>query len=257
MGLKVDNMSTVSADAAVPGRMRGILVRLVGAFAGLVQVRSRFGFSAMLRCAAAQLCGRLCGLVVAQVVWLDVGEVLATAASAPGFCFREVSAAELVEHARDPENDLDAEMAARAGDGRNICFAAFDGDRLAAYGWYARHSIEAEHCFGFGLALPPDVVYMYKGFTHPDYRGQRLHGIAMGLALQHLSHDGIRALISTVDWTNEASLRSCARSGYRQIGQLIRWKLGRWEPQFSTACLRARAVKLIRPAPDAVRLTIV
>ena len=241
-------MATAGLVPAVPGRLRNTVLRVSGVLTSLGEVRARYGLGAMCRTLAARVGARLCGLVVVQVVWLDVGEVLAAAASAPGFCFREVTAAELMQPARDPANDLDAETAARAADGRNICFAAFDGHRLAAYGWYARHCIEPEHCFGFGLALPPDVVYMYKGFTHPDYRGRRLHGIAMSLALQHLSRDGITALISTVDWTNEASLRSCARSGYRQIGRLIRWNLAGRRPQLSTAQLRARGVQLTNPA---------
>ena len=34
---------------------------------------------------------------------------------------------------------------------------------------------------------PADVAYMYNGFTSPDFRGKRLHGLAMGLALRALA----------------------------------------------------------------------
>ena len=241
----------MSAAIKVGAASRGVCGRLAdrvtAMLASLAAVRNQFGTTAVLRALAARVGARLCGLVVAQVVWLDVGEVLATAASAPGFCFRELTPAEVVEYARDPSNDLEPEFVRRAGDGRNICYAALDGQRLAAYGWYARESIEAEHCFGFGLSLPPEVAYMYKGYTHPDYRGLRLHGITMGLALRHLSQSGVTALISTVDWTNEASLHSCARSGYRRLGQLIRCRLGGWEPHLVTAKARRQGVEVLHP----------
>jgi ribosomal protein S18 acetylase RimI-like enzyme len=234
-----------------------LTARLIAAIARLSDVRSRFGLSAACRTIAARIGSRLCGLVVTQVVWLDVGEALATAASAPGFCFRELTPAEIVQYARDPGNDLDPQFAQRAEDGRNICFAALDGARLAAYGWYAREGIEAEHCFGFALRLPHDVAYMYKGFTHPDYRGQRLHGIAMGLALQHLSRqEGIRALVSTVEWTNEASLRSCTRLGYRRLGQLVRFRFAGRDWRLTARALRGHGIGVVRPG-RAARTTMV
>ena len=241
-------MSAATEVGPAPqGILRGVVCRGTALLSSLAAVRERFGTIALLRAFAARLGARFCGLVVAHVVWLDIGEVLATAASAPGFCFKELTPAELAEYARDPSNDLEPEVVNRAGDGRNICYAALDGPRLAAYGWYARESIEAEHCFGFELALPSDVAYMYKGYTHPDYRGLRLHGITMGLALKHLSHNGVQSLISTVNWTNDASLRSCGRSGYRRMGQLIRCRVGRWEPHLVTAKARRQGVQVLHP----------
>jgi RimJ/RimL family protein N-acetyltransferase len=202
--------------------------------------------------------GKVVNLKVVHVVWLDVSEVSVSAASYPDFTFRFLSADEISRFARDPAYDLDPEMAQRAADGRNSCFAALDGDRMAAYGWYAREWIEPEHCDGFGLRMPREVVYMYKGFTHPDFRGKRLHGAVMGLALRDFAADGVRALISTVEWTNDASLKSCARLGYRQIGLLARARvLGRaWWRTSSKA--RERGVEIVAPgAAKSCNLTIV
>jgi RimJ/RimL family protein N-acetyltransferase len=220
--------------------------------------QSRFGWQSALRLVADRVGETLLGLKVVHVVWLDVGEVVVSAASYPAFTFRFLSSDEVASYAADPAYDLEPEMARRAADGRNSCFAALDGERLAAYGWYARDWIEPEHCDGFGLRMPADVVYMYKGFTHPDYRGQRLHGAVMGLALRDFAADGVRALISTVEWTNDASLKSCARLGYRQLGLLARARfLGRsWWRTSSKA--RERGVEIVTPDdPKTGKLTIV
>ena len=220
--------------------------------------QTRFGWRSMLRLVADRVGGRLLNLKIVNVVWLDVGEVAVTAASLPDFTFRFLSPDEVAHYAADPAHDLEPDLADRAADGRNSCFAALDGDRLAAYGWYAREWIEPEHCYGFGLRMPAEVAYMYKGFTHPDYRGKRLHGAVMGLALRAFSEHGVRALISTVEWTNDASLKSCARLGYRQIGQLAHARfLGRscWRTSSKT---RERGVQIVTPRNASTgKLTIV
>lgn len=220
--------------------------------------QTRFGWSSMLRLVADRVGERLIGLSVSHVVWLDVEEVVVTAASLPKFSFRFLTSAEVARCAADPIYDLEPELAARAADGRNSCFGALDGERLAAYGWYAREWIEPEHCDGFGLRMPPSVIYMYKGFTHPDYRGQRLHGAIMGLALREFAKDGVRALISTVEWTNDASLKSCARLGYRRIGVLARANVFGWPWRRTGRKVRERGVEIVTPSNAAGRtLTIV
>jgi len=74
------------------------------------------------------------------------------------------------------------------------------------------------------MAFPPDVAYMYKGLTHADFRGPRLHALSMGLALQDLAQYGVTKLVSLLESTNWASRRSCARLGYVDLG--LRLSLG-------------------------------
>ena len=148
-------------------------------------------------------------------------ELTATSAESPdGFTARFLTPGEVAAFAADPANDLDPDAAARARRG-DRCFGVLDGDALAASGWYALEVAEPRHCFGFGMRLPADAAYMYKGFTHPDYRGRRLHGYVMSLALRGLADEGVVRLVSTVDWTNAASLRSCWRLGYESLGRVV------------------------------------
>src|SRR5699024_6299583 len=117
--------------------------------------------------------------------------------------------------ARDPENALDASFLNEALAKGDRCYAILDGERLAAYGWYSRQPTRIdppELLLGFDAGY----VYMYKGLTRHEYRGQRLHAIGMNRALQHYLEQGAKGLVSYVESTNVDSLKSCFRLGYRQ-----------------------------------------
>lgn len=185
-----------------------------------VQIRQQYGVRIAMHQIIARLLRSVFRLQVIEVISLDETDLKDTPMYAPEIRFRFLTAAEVANFSCDPANELGPEFAGRIVSGNDCCMAALDGDRLAAYGWYARGSVEAEHNFGTAMSYPEHMVYMYKGFTHPDYRGLRLHGIGMSLALQKLSGSGVCSLISTVEWTNTASLRSCDKLGYRRLGRL-------------------------------------
>src|SRR4051812_376829 len=124
----------------------------------------------------------------------------------------------------DPRFDLSPRFLREALAKGDQCYGILDGDRLASFGWYSavptRISDDLRFCFD------RRYVYMYKGFTDPDYRGQRLHALGMTAALQQFRGRGAEGLVSYVEATNFDSLRSCYRMGYTNVGQIY--------------CLRAR-----------------
>ena len=156
-----------------------------------------------------------------RVLWLDVEWLNAPGPVAQGFQFRFLSPEEVERYANDPTYLLDASMAERVRAGADLCYAALQGEKLAAFGWYALDSIEGEHADGISLSYPADVAFMYFGFTHPDYRGAPLHGAGMANALAEPGKRGVTKLVSFVDWRNWASLKSCYRLGYRDLGLLV------------------------------------
>ncbi|MCA9087060.1 MAG: GNAT family N-acetyltransferase [Planctomycetaceae bacterium] len=188
----------------------------------LFSIWRKSGTGSLLRYAADRLGKRLLSLQVVELVWLEASKIQLTEDANPGFTFRFLAPEEVAAHAQLPENQLDQEMVARAAAGSDLCFAVLQNGRLASYGWYALRGVEGRHNFGVSMSYPDSVAYMYKGFTHRDFRGLRLHGIGMKRALLQLNQRGIHALVSTVDWTNTASLRSCDRLGYQRLGQIIR-----------------------------------
>ena len=67
---------------------------------------------------------------------------------------------------------------------------------------------------------------MYNGFTHPSFRGQRLHAVSMMAALRSYAREGLTGLVSYVVAPNFSSLKSCFRMGYVNFGYVAVTKLG-------------------------------
>jgi GNAT superfamily N-acetyltransferase len=133
----------------------------------------------------------------------------------------------LWRYSRHPDYDLNEESVRRALAAKDDCFAILDGDTLAAYGWYSRSS-PVHLSDTLKLHFDSQWAYMYRGFTHPAYRGQRLHAIGMTMALEALRARGAKGLVSFVERRNEASLKSCYRMGYRDFGMICEVRLGRF-----------------------------
>jgi hypothetical protein len=130
----------------------------------------------------------------------------------------------LRKFAQDPGTYLSEEWIERARLHGDECLGICDGETLAAYGWYAHKPvpIDPEDIL---LYFNNDYVYMYAGFTRPEYRGQRLHGIGMSLALQHYLNRGYKGLVSCIESHNFDSLKSSLRMGYVEFGTLYILKL--------------------------------
>lgn len=140
------------------------------------------------------------------------------------FTCRFLSAKELREYSLHAENDLPPDFVEQAAQREDKCFAILDGAVLASYGFYSTQptlliaSEDAEK--SLYLRFNDSFVYMFRGFTHPDYRGQRLHALGMGLAMQHFCAQGKLGLISYVEAQNFSSLKSVERLGYRIFGRI-------------------------------------
>jgi hypothetical protein len=137
---------------------------------------------------------------------------------APGFHGSFVEPAALERFARAGTHELDLAFLNEAAERGDRCYALFEGDALASYGWYARQPTAIdEH---FTLHFDPAYTYMFKGYTLPEHRGKRLHAVGMCRALRALTEEGQRGLVSYVASNNFASLRSIARMGYRIFGEV-------------------------------------
>lgn len=137
------------------------------------------------------------------------------------FRLRFASPEEVLRTALDPEvaAEMSVEFARGALDRGDECYAVFDGDRMVSFGWYStRPTPVADDVL---LHFDPSWVYMYKGYTLRDFRGQRLHGIGMSHAARDLTARGARGLISYVKSNNFPSLRSIERMGYRVFGEVF------------------------------------
>ena len=193
----------------------------------LKKICNRFGAVSGGKFLADQALTRLCSVQGVEFVFLHKDSLPAEIELPSGFQARFLSPEELLPFTQDPSNNLELEMVERLRQGKDFCYAALHDNRLAAYGWYSLRDIEAEHNFGISMKFPENYAYMYKGFTHTDFRGKRLHGILMGRALQELGAKGVEALVSSVSWTNFASLISCDKLGYERLGRVWSTRKGK------------------------------
>lgn len=133
--------------------------------------------------------------------------------------YRFLSEKELFEFAKNPKHQLTKSFIEQALLKNDHCFAILEGDKLASYGWYSSEptNINSELILNFKNSY----VYMYKGYTSDEYRGQRLHAIGMARALEAFTLKGFDGLISYVETNNYSSLKSVYRMGYKNIGRLM------------------------------------
>ena len=152
----------------------------------------------------------LCGVLLERVApaFLEIP---------PGYTGGFLTPEQLSAYAEDPANEMPADFLADALGKGDLCYGLLYGGQLAAYGWYSRKPtrIDPPHLV---LHFSDDYVYMYKGYTHPEHRGKRLHAIGMNLALKHFLEQGQKGLISYVESQNFDSLKSVFRLGYEQFG---------------------------------------
>ncbi len=163
-----------------------------------------------------------------------------------------LDAAALGRLAADASAELSPQFVHEAIAAGDECYAFCEGARLAAYSWYSTRPTPAVSP-QLLLHFAPGYVYMYKGFTAPAHRGQRLHAIGKTRALRHYLGKGYRGLISYVESTNFDSLKSNARMGYRTFGSIYVVRLfGRYFAFSTPGCRRfefriERAAVVARP----------
>jgi|GEM_PF-603156 len=142
----------------------------------------------------------------------------------------------LRKFALNPENGMSERFIEEALSKGDECYGICDGHQLASYGWYSFRPTRIDPP-DLQLRFSSEYVYMYKGFTHVRYRGQRLHAIGMTLALQHYLDRGYRGLVSYVESNNFDSLKSVSRMGYEEFGSIYLVKaFGRYLTHRSRGC---------------------
>ena len=229
-----------------------ILKRLHHKVTKASQIRRDFGFRAVLQYAANVVGLPLCHFEATTIVWLSPERMNIALDLPDDTQMRFLTADEVATFAEDPQYAFKESLVRKSQFDSDLCFAAFVDGTLASYGWYTLNSEVPADDFGLMMSVPPNAAYMHNGFTHPDFRGRRLHGIGMGRALHALTDRGIDALLSDVDWANHASLRSCRRLGYDFLGNL--YAIGRpWRCSVSPRAARSLGVTFDRRSQNDIQ----
>ncbi len=145
---------------------------------------------------------------------------------------RALTSDELVELSKNPDYDLTHSVAVEgvAQNANRHCFATFNDGVVSAYIFIATGLVTPEMNSagsgfgGIGMILPANVMYLYKGFTLPKYRGQRQVNIAVVAGADALV-DSSGWMISTVETNNAASIKMLENVGLHRQDQLKEYRI--------------------------------
>jgi ribosomal protein S18 acetylase RimI-like enzyme len=108
--------------------------------------------------------------------------------------------------------------------GGRRCYAAWDGDRIAAYGWASRGSEcvgELERAFH----MAPDEAYIWDCVTLPEYRGRGLYSALLAYMFSELRDAGVRRIWIGASLDNQPSIKGFMNAGFRPAIKLVYGRL--------------------------------
>ncbi len=162
--------------------------------------------------------------------------------------YRLLTESELIEFSSDPEVDMNAEKMKSNFAKGDICVGAIENGELIAYLWSA--CSPTKHVENLYVDFGPKARYLYKGFTRPAYRGQRIQSMLSSLA-DDLSPKDRTHSITFIETHNYASIHTAKYHGNKIIGYAGYWKLfGRYIVFHSRGARKLGFRFFIRPAAN-------
>lgn len=148
------------------------------------------------------------------------------------------SARAMRRFANDPQTDISPAFVNEAIRRGDACYGVCHAGRLVSSSWYSTRPTPIGPPEAV-LHFDAQWVYMYKAFTQPSHRGQRLYEAGVSRALAHYRAKGARGLLACVDATNLDSLKALRRMGGRTFGSAYLLRLfGRLFAFSSPGCKR-------------------
>jgi len=138
--------------------------------------------------------------------------------------FRFLDPYELARFADDPRMELSPEFVDRIEGPFDYCYAATLDGKLVGYCFLALNSIEPDQNrpgppgTGIGFVFRRNVAFRYKGFVHPDYRGQKIYPQLINAMALAMRKRGVRFLFSTTEVSNFAASACFRRLRYKFLG---------------------------------------
>jgi GNAT superfamily N-acetyltransferase len=130
--------------------------------------------------------------------------------------YRLMSETDVLPLCADASLDLSAAKV-RAAFGRgDVCVAAFEGAALAGYCWFALSA--APHMDRAWIDFPPDVVYTYKSYVRPAFRGRGIAAAMYSYADPEFLERGRVNAIICVESHNRPALAAAKRGGFAAAG---------------------------------------
>ena len=127
---------------------------------------------------------------------------------------RVLDRSDLARYSRDARYEISARFLDGIAARDDLCVAAFSGQELVSYRFFAAQPTDIDAHLRFHF--PPGWIYAYKAFTHPAWRGRRLHREVFLRSLPEVSRWLREPLgfVTLVLSDNESSAKALARVGF-------------------------------------------
>jgi predicted GNAT family acetyltransferase len=174
--------------------------------------------------------------------------------NAPGYEIRMLKSVELESHRQAgtaPNHIGTIDDSNR----RAIVVATKDGE-IVSFLWLVRHCVDAKDNYartahlGTSIEMPAGTAFVYNAWTHPKHRGQGLVGTLAAYAIRNRVLSAW-ALLTSIDWTNRASLKAFEKLGMRSLGIVVRFGLGPLQFSVTPKSARRLGLRVAESAPGA------
>lgn len=159
---------------------------------------------------------RVLGLSLCWVNARPLGVAASSLGAPTRLACREVDIDELVQHAADPELELNPTQIRLAAARGDVVLGSFDGERLVGYLFLAFGP--TPHTNGIVVHFPAGCRYSYKKFVRPEYRGRRVAHQLSALADAPEYRRGCRHAVNFVLFETPSSQRATVRGGSVVVG---------------------------------------
>jgi len=133
-----------------------------------------------------------------------------------GIVMRHATSNDLSKACADMPEQLSEDFVEKALRRGDVCVAAFDADAMVSFSWFSFSFAPAEE--GTWVQLCKPYRYVFKSYTHPDYRGLRLQrALLFLLDADHLDQ-GYTHTIGYVESHNYASIAAGIAAGASWVG---------------------------------------
>ena len=136
--------------------------------------------------------------------------------AAQGVDCRLLKEREVVALCADPTLDLGPAKVQAAYARGDLCVGAFHDGRFAGYCWFALSPLP--HMDGAWLEFPDHVVYTYKSYVRPAFRGRGIAPAMYRFADALFLQQGRTHAVLCVESHNQPSIAAAQRSGFADAG---------------------------------------
>jgi hypothetical protein len=121
------------------------------------------------------------------------------------------------------EYKLNEEYLEKANGKNDLCFGFLDNGNIASYTWYAK---DTSDMFDGELKIKfsDEYVLAHRTYTHPNYRGRRLHSLGIEQGLRLLSKNNYKGILGVVEANNFSSLKGISHFGNEEFGKFVCFK---------------------------------